>query len=382
MKQTVVDRYDRQRRIDRWSQNALTDAKVIILGAGALGNEIVKNLAMIGIGHILVADFDIVEITNLSRTVLFQNSDIGRSKAETAADMAGKLNPDIDIRYIHGNLFFDIGLGFYRHCDLVISGLDNIAARSHAGIKSALAGVPFLDGGMWAMGGEVRWFFPGKGPCFECTLTREDRRHAFERRSCTGFRPGEEQHRIEPSTMSTTAVIAGILTQEVVRFLCGWETPENSAIVYNGLTQSMHKTDFSRDPDCPYHKKYQDVIELDSGTNRIRAYDLICKAEKNLGKPCVLELGRDFLAEFKCTGCDHCEPVEELLGRIDESRSICPICGKPMKPEILSGLKQDDIYADRTLKNLGVPSGEVLAVRSELGMIFYELTGDIAEFWH
>jgi len=264
-----MNRYDRQQRIKGWRQDALSHAHLLVAGAGALGNELIKNLALMGVGHILIVDFDRVEFSNLPRSVLFRDADIGRPKASVAAQAASEINPDVDIHYIHGDLLHDVGLGFYRHADLVISGLDSIAARSHAGVCCSLAGVPFLDGGMWAMGGEVRWFLPGRGPCFECTLNREERPLAHERHSCTGFRESDTFEQHVPATVGTTATIAGILAQETARYLCGWEVNPGEAIVYNGLALTMHKSALPRDPKCPWHQPYKDVIELESGAAEI-----------------------------------------------------------------------------------------------------------------
>ena len=82
------DRFDRFRLIGWWDQKKLTSAKVVVIGAGALGNEIIKNLALLGIGNIFIADKDRIENSNLSRSVLYRESDTGRFKAEVAAQSA------------------------------------------------------------------------------------------------------------------------------------------------------------------------------------------------------------------------------------------------------------------------------------------------------
>lgn len=230
------DRYERQRRIPGWQQERLQQARVLLAGAGALGSEVLKTLALLGLGHVMVVDSDHIEPSNLARTVLFRAPDIGRSKAQVAAAAAMALNPEVDVRALHGDLRYDVGLGFYRHVDLVIGGLDNLAARLHVGQSCALAGVPFLDGGMWALGGEVRWFIPGAGPCFACTMDEADHDRATEHFSCTGFRTATADVATPrlPTTLSTAAVIGGLLAQEAVGYLCGWERPQDVAIVYNG----------------------------------------------------------------------------------------------------------------------------------------------------
>jgi len=380
-----ADRYDRQRRIDGWDQAALLRAQVLVAGAGALGNELLKNLVLLGVGHLLVVDFDQIEHSNLSRTVLFRESDVGRAKAQTAVEAAAHLNPEVNLRALDGDLFYDVGLGLYRHCDLVVGGLDNLAARSQVGVSCALAGIPFLDGGMWALGGEVRWFMAGKGPCFDCTLSDADRERAFERRSCTGFRleDVEPYERHVPTTVSTAAVIGGLLAQETARYLCGWDVHAGQAAVYNGLSLTMHRTTLSRDLDCPYHIPYRNVIELDARAANMTGHALLERARADLGADVIVELGRDVLLDFHCVQCGRVEAVNAPLGRVDAERARCPHCGATREARVISHLDGTMSEAERTLSALGVPPGEILAVRVGQAehLLLYELTADVHDLW-
>ena len=95
---TEENRFSRFELIRWWDQKRLTNAKILVIGAGALGNEIIKNLALLGIGNIIVVDFDKIEPSNLSRSVLFRERDRGRFKAEVAAERAKDLYPDLKIK--------------------------------------------------------------------------------------------------------------------------------------------------------------------------------------------------------------------------------------------------------------------------------------------
>ncbi len=110
------DRYARFQLIGWWDQARLQRASVIVVGAGALGNEVLKNLALLGVGRILIVDYDLVEGSNLSRSVLFRASDAGQPKAEVAAVALRQLNPDINAISLAGNIITDVGLGTIRGC--------------------------------------------------------------------------------------------------------------------------------------------------------------------------------------------------------------------------------------------------------------------------
>lgn len=377
----MTDRYDRQERIPRWRQAALRDARVLILGAGALGNEILKNLALMGVGNLLVVDFDHVERSNLSRSVLFRDADIGRSKAETAARAAAALNPDIRVHARHADLTTGLGLGAYRRADLVVGGLDGVAARSHAGIRCNLAGTPFLDGGMWSLGGEVRRFAPGEAACFDCTLAPEDRDRALERRSCTGFRAEVGPDPPTPATAATTAVIGGLAAMEAAAILCGWSPEPGAALVFNGLAKSLHETRFSRDPDCAFHRPPPPVTETAFSAETATPRDLLAPFADDSATPPALELGRDFLLGFHCPDCGREEPVNALVAHVDEARIVCPRCGGRRRANRISRVEPGDAAETRPLAQLGVPPGEILALRAGETLHFLELTPDITTLW-
>ena len=123
------DRYSRLRLIAWWDQRKLAEAKILVVGAGALGNEVLKNLALLGVGRIVVVDFDQIEQSNLTRSVLFRRRDCGRSKAEVAAEALADMNPDTVVTPLSVNVLTEVGLGTFRDVDVVIGCLDNREAR-------------------------------------------------------------------------------------------------------------------------------------------------------------------------------------------------------------------------------------------------------------
>ena len=113
------NRFERLSAVEWWDQDKLAETRVLVVGAGALGNEVIKNLVLLGIGHMVIVDMDRIETSNLNRSVLYRDADRNRSKAECAARAAKELYPDINVLPITGNVLSDVGLGFFRWADVV-----------------------------------------------------------------------------------------------------------------------------------------------------------------------------------------------------------------------------------------------------------------------
>ena len=154
------DRFDRFRLISWWDQNRLASAKVLVVGAGALGNELVKNLALLGVGHVLIADMDAIENSNLSRSVLYREKDNGTQKSIAAARAAKDIYPDMKVHHFDGNVVHDLGLGVYRWADVILGGLDNREARLSINRNSYKVNKPWIDGAIEQIQGIVRVFAP------------------------------------------------------------------------------------------------------------------------------------------------------------------------------------------------------------------------------
>lgn len=384
------DRYARQRLIAWWNQDKLRNAVVTVCGVGALGNEVLKNLALLGVGHIRMIDFDTVELSNLSRSVLFREADIGRRKVIAARDVLADLNPDIQFDVIDGDLFYDVGLAVYRHSDLIIGCLDSLAARSQVGLMASLAGVPYLDGGMWSLGGEVRLFMSGEmGTCFDCTLSEHDFSRVDERRSCSGFRnPEWDSLQRIPTVTTTSSIIAGILSQEAAKFLCDFETRPNKAIVYNGQAMRMHISTLEQNPKCQSnHEPYADVVTLDETADTLTARQLLMIAQdhyrqrhpdaESMPEPRLL-LGKDFVLRFDCRNCGRLQDVNLPFGQVLESQVPCPYCGYITRDtETISYLDDHNPYVSRLLADVGVSFAAVLSVAFDTELLFFELAGDV-----
>ena len=125
------DQYSRLKLIPWWDQDRLSNAKIMVVGAGAIGNELIKNLTLLGIGKILIYDMDTIENTNLTRSVLYRRKDVGRYKAEVAAERAMEMNPDVHTKAFTSNIIDDatkhhMSIGKYNESQILMGYDDTI----------------------------------------------------------------------------------------------------------------------------------------------------------------------------------------------------------------------------------------------------------------
>lgn len=161
------DLYDRQFRLEGWSQKVVKSSRVLIAGVGGLGCETAKNLAMLGVGHIDLVDLDIIEHSNLNRQMLFTGAKIGESKAIVAARKLKEVNPNIIIKGYSTSLE-RLNPEIYKNVDLVVGGLDSMIARLNLNAQCIRFRKPLVDGGVSGYHGHIYTVFPYKNACYEC----------------------------------------------------------------------------------------------------------------------------------------------------------------------------------------------------------------------
>src|SRR5439155_11886842 len=233
------DRFSRFGLITWWDQKKLSQARVLVIGAGALGNEIIKNLALLGIGNVFIADKDRIENSNLSRSVLYRESDAGEFKATVAARAAKEIYPQINVGYFNGDIVHDLGLGVFRWADVVIGGLDNREARLAINRACWKVNRPWIDGAIEQIQGVARVFIPD-GPCYECTMSQRDWQLLQMRRSCNLLTREEMERGKTPTTPTISSIIAGVQCQEAVKLIHGLETIGGRGWVFQGLSTDAY----------------------------------------------------------------------------------------------------------------------------------------------
>ena len=370
------DRFSRFELISWWDQARLRKAKVLVIGAGALGNEIIKNCALLGIGNVLVADMDRIEGSNLSRSVLYRNHDNHRFKAEVACESARQIYPEMAAQPFIGNIVHDMGMGVYLWADAIIGGLDNREARVAMNQGAALAGKPWIDGAIEVLSGVMRVFHPSQGPCYECTMSDVDWRILESRRSCALLTREQMLEGKVPTTPTISSIIAGFQVQEMVKQLHGLSTMAGHGLTVDGMSGETWRVTYPRKADCMGHETCGRIERLGRGVADIRVGDLLSRVRHALGQEATIGLSRDVIRSLVCDACGSHEECFLSLGKVTQRQAECPSCGAVRRPDTLLTLGLDEELDDRTFEQIGVPPYDVVCGRNGDDAIWYWFDGD------
>ena len=368
--------------ISWWEREKVENAKIMVVGAGALGNEVLKNLVLMGIGHIYIVDFDTIELANLSRSVLFRENESGRKKAEVAAARAKELNPNVHVQYLHGDVTTDIGLGVFRRMDVIIGCLDNREARLAVNRFAYWINKPWVDGAIQEFFGLTRVFVPGEGACFECSLTEQARRDLALRYSCPLLARENILLGKVPTTPTIASIVAAMQSQEALKLLHGKPVKAGHVMHFNGMTNEMHTTAYTPVEDCESHWTYGEVTELPLRADTTTLGDLLRIARRDLGSDAVIELDQELVLSLTCPQCGTREEVLEPISKVGFNRAHCPACGLLRETELSHTITGEEDFLDRTLSSLGVPALHILRAFNASEYRFYELNGDLSEALH
>lgn len=377
------DRYSRLRLIPWWDQDRLKNAAVMVVGAGAIGNELIKNLTLLGIGRILIFDMDAIESTNLTRSVLYRAKDVGRYKAEVAAERAMEMNPDVKAKAFAANIIDDVGLGVFRRMDVVLGGLDNREARLAINQSCYKVNRPWIDGAIEALNGFARVFVPGQGACYECTMTETDWMLINKRKSCALLTHEEMASGKIPTTPTSSSVIAGIQVQEMLKLLHAdrnLPTLAGKGFVFNGLTHDSYVVEYQRKEDCMSHDTYEKIVEKPWSAKTVTLKEVLGEMRRELGERAVLDFDRDIATTAKCScgeSKDLYTPVHKLKGHM----LTCPRCGGRMSFDSIHSVKGTEDFLDRTPYEIGLPLLHIVGGRVGMNTTYYEFTADEKELF-
>lgn len=377
-------------------QDKVKNAHILVAGAGALGNEVVKNLALFGIGHIYVVDFDEIDMTNLTRSVLFREEDAYRhaNKAEIVAKRAMEINPQIKVIPIVGNLSSDVGLGIYRMADVVIGCLDSRLARYQLNRLCLRAGKTWIDGGIENLTGNVRVFTPGVS-CYECGLSPDEFNHLMLRTGCSDVVRLQASAGRVATTPVSASVIGAIQVQEAMKIIhldtdavSQFKTLQGKLFHYEGMTNRSEVYKFATwRRNCPAHEYWEHIIEMNNLSSSLTVKETLEILKSGL-KTNNVEINMrnnkfvdKIIADKPERAFDVMIPDSQLENHIKTHPELRQIAYRTVfHKSFFENIDNSFPYQDLTLRQIGIPPYDVLQVSTEKGLFYVELSADAELF--
>ncbi len=372
------DRYSRLELITWWDQDILRNSKILVAGCGALGNEIVKNLAMLGVGYICVADMDNVEKSNLSRSVLFRKEDEGKPKAEVICRRAKEVNDEISIKYFNGNIY-NLGLGIFRSFDLIIGGLDNREARLFINQSCWKINRPWIDGAIEVLTGVARMFVPPEGACYECTMSETDYKLINKRKSCMLLGIDEIEQGKIPTTPTIASVIAGVQVQEAVKYLHNrndLKLLSGKGFIFNGSINDSYNIEYQRNEDCPSHYTFENIFKSEKKFDEVTLSDVIAYGKKHFeSDDFIIEFNNEIVYELTD---ENNKPVNEFFANLNlmSVKDVKAEDGSLLKFRSFHNFKASSEnakkYSDIKIAEMKIPYNDILTLRKDENEIHLE----------
>ncbi len=254
--ETDQDRFDRARRIRWLDLGRISEARALVIGAGAIGNEVAKDLVLSGFRRTTIVDMDRVVGSNLNRCIFFTRADAERRtlKAEAVARGMSVLADDLEVSAVTGRIE-DLPDSAFREHDVVLGCLDNIAARININARSYAAMKTLIDGAMDGFLGRVTVVRPPDGACLQCGMNRTHAKVASLRFSCTGEGVVFHEPRVA-AEITTTSVVAAVMVREAIKVVSGRDDLLlSNAFYYDGQDNRSEEMEIPLDPRCPVHAR-------------------------------------------------------------------------------------------------------------------------------
>lgn len=219
---SIIIDYIWARHLIAWGdegQRRIRSATVLLAGAGAIGNEVAKNLSMLGLGRLFIVDRDVVELSNVSRMIFFEASDLGRNKAEALAENVHKKYPFVETSAYRGNLE-SMPLKLFLDSEVIVSGLDNLVSRIYLSQISRKYSIPLIDGGIMGPSARVQSYVSPEAACPICIFPPSEYSNIVGLRNpCDA--PLEQQ--TVPSFSTSISLVSSVIAHEVVKIILGLE---------------------------------------------------------------------------------------------------------------------------------------------------------------
>ncbi len=248
-----VKRYSRHiimPQVGSRGQRKLLESKVLIVGAGGLGSPSAVYLALAGVGTIGVADFDVVDVSNLQRQILHHTDDVGRSKVQSATDSIHQFNPDTNVVAHDTWLTSENAMEIVRDYDVVINGADNFPSRYLINDACYLSNIPLVDGSILIFDGQATVYLPDQG-CYRCLFPSPPP-------------PGMVPNCAEAGVLGAlTGLVGSIQAVETLKLILGiGESLSSRLLLIDALSMDFRQVRIPKNPKCPLCGDNPTVTEL------------------------------------------------------------------------------------------------------------------------
>ncbi|MET0375952.1 MAG: HesA/MoeB/ThiF family protein [Rhizorhabdus sp.] len=238
-----LDRYARHiilKEIGGAGQQALLNATVVVVGAGGIGSPAIQYLAAAGVGRLRVIDDDVVDLSNLQRQTLFGTADIGRPKAEVAAERVAAMNPDVTVEPITVRIDADTAGALLAGADLILDGCDNFGTRLAISDAATRLRVPLVSAAVGQFDGQLGVWrgWEGDKPCYRCLVGDAPDRPDI---SCAD----------QGVLGALTGVMGSLGAMEAIRALVGYgDDPAGRLLLVDALAFRFRTISVPKDPGC------------------------------------------------------------------------------------------------------------------------------------
>lgn len=358
-----------------WSTETAHRARIGVVGVGAIGNEVLKLLALLDFRFVRIFDRDVVEISNLSRSVLLNEDDAGEPKVLAAEQALLRMNPRLQVEAYHADVTCEVGLGNFRDLDLVIAGLDGRSVRVWVNQHVRSLGVPWIDGatgGQDGLQGTAMTFLPVDGPCYECTMTSNDWALVDQLDRC-GSRDRERIYSgTVPTTPMASSVVAAAQVQQALALLNNQTRVSTQGFEFDLSLSLAFPSVYPRLQECSSHQSIESLIISSRLTTSSSLAELLDLAEPQVGAPAALTTRWLVVTEAKCEQCSYVRSIRRPTQLVSEADLTCT-CGSRM-----TEIEESEFYRDESgampLSALTVPSRDIVQVVGRLGTCYVELS--------
>ena len=372
------------------------NAKVMVVGAGALGNEVLKNLALFGIGNIVVVDFDKIEYSNLCRSVLFREEDArnNKFKAEVATRRLLEINPGLNIHYINGDIGPDVGLGLIGKMDVVIGCLDSRLARYLINRHCFRANKSWIDGGIENLEGNVRIFKPGIN-CYECSLNDFELEMLYFRTGCPDIANVNTSQGRVATTPVSASLIGAIQTQEALKIIHGFDehsevnkckTLTGRMFKYDGMYLAAQNYKIANyEEDCLSHDLWEPVIEVNELSAEMTVGETLklLEQELNTNEITINLMNNKFVYQLVVESTEKEMNVnlpESKIADFIENNNVKKDPRERVFQKYYESIDNNFPFLNLRLIDIGIPYYDILNITANNRVKYVEFTGDHQKF--